>query len=196
MDEIWRLIPFALIALLPVPKCCFIVKRFCDIINLALCNRSSGVRELVIKMAKRYNLTRILAILGTILAWLPLAATIFFTLVRLIGGRAFMLDYLMPAELFPAAFVGGGLLLWAALRARSWRGLIACGLVGALVLLAATQALAVITGLASGETEPVGWPWALVTACLGGYTAALVAMGVGGVLLLRVLFKRERKTSN
>ncbi|MHB1357515.1 MAG: hypothetical protein ACYCZF_16220 [Anaerolineae bacterium] len=147
-------------------------------------------------MATRNNFTRILALLGTILVWFPLAATIFSSLLRLISGRVFLFDYLMPAELFPAAFIGGGLLLWAALRARSWRGLVAFGLAGALVLLVAGQTLAVITGLASGETEPEGWPWALVTTSLGGYTAALVVMGVGGVLLLRVLFKREGRTSD
>jgi hypothetical protein len=52
--------------------------------------------------------------------------------------------------------------------------------------------LAVVTGLASGETEPAGWPWALVLASLAGYALALVAMGVGGALLLRDLFRISR----
>ncbi len=38
--------------------------------------------------------------------------------------RIFRFDYLMPAELFPATLVGGGLLIWAALRAHSRRRLI------------------------------------------------------------------------
>jgi hypothetical protein len=49
--------------------------------------------------------------------------------------------------------------------------------------------LAVVTGLASGEAEPAGWPWVLVLASLAGYALALVAMGVGGALLLRDLFR-------
>jgi hypothetical protein len=52
--------------------------------------------------------------------------------------------------------------------------------------------LAVVTGLASGEAEAAGWPWALVLASLAGYTLALVAMGVGGALLLRDLFRISR----
>ena len=35
----------------------------------------------------------------------------------------FRFDYLMPVELFPAALIGGGLLVWVSLRARSRRGL-------------------------------------------------------------------------
>ena len=99
----------------------------------------------------------------------------------------FRFDYLMPAELFPAALVGGGLLMWAALRARSRRGIIGWGLGIAVGSLVGGQALAVATGLASGETEPTGWQWALVLASLGVYSLALVVIGVGGVLLLRDL---------
>jgi hypothetical protein len=51
-------------------------------------------------------------------------------------------------------------------------------------LLAGGQALAVVTGLASGETEPGGWQWVLVLASLAIYSLALVAVGLGGILLL------------
>lgn len=96
-------------------------------------------------------------------------------------------DWLMPAELFVVALVGGGALLWAAIRARSRRALIGWSLGIAVVSLVGSQALAVVTGLASGATEPAGWPWALVVALLALYSLALVAMGVGGVLLIRDL---------
>ena len=55
------------------------------------------------------------------------------------------------------------------------------------------QVLASVTRLASGETEPVGWPWALVLASLAIYSLALVVMGVGGLLLLRDLFRTRRR---
>jgi len=51
--------------------------------------------------------------------------------------------------------------------------------------------LAVVTGLASGEIEPVGWWWALTLASILGYILALVVMGIGGLLLLRELFKKR-----
>ena len=42
-----------------------------------------------------------------------------------------------------------------------------------------------------GRTEPTGWPWALVLASLALYVLALVILGVGGVLLVRDLFKAK-----
>jgi hypothetical protein len=110
----------------------------------------------------------------------------------LIRAGIFRLDYLMPAELFPLALLGGGLLLWAALRARARRWLIGGSLAGAVVLLFGSQALAVATGLAAGRIEPAGWPWALVLAALALYVVALIVLGVGGVLLLvRDLFRSQ-----
>ena len=104
----------------------------------------------------------------------------------------FRFDYLMPAELFPVALAGGCLLLWAALRARARRGLIGGSLGGAVILPVAGQALASSQAWPRAETEPTGWPWALVLASLALYVLALVVLGVGGVLLLRDLFKAAR----
>jgi hypothetical protein len=56
-------------------------------------------------------------------------------------------------------------------------------------LLVGGQVLAVVTGLASGETELTGWWWALVLASIVVYSLAVVVVGVGGVLLLRDLFE-------
>jgi hypothetical protein len=143
-------------------------------------------------MASRGVLTKTLAIVGTVLVWLPLLAPVLFSLVRYFQGRVFLFDYLIPAELFPMVLVGGGLLLWAALRARLHRGLIGWDLGIAVVLLVSGQALAVVTGLASGEIEPVGWQWVLVLGSIVGYTLAILLIGVGGLLLLRDLFKMPR----
>ena len=140
-------------------------------------------------MEKTSILTRILAIVGTVLVWFPILAPVLLSVARIIQGRIFLFDYLMSAELFPVAMAGGGLLLWAALRARSRRGIIGWGLGIAVSLLVGGQALAVVTGLASGDTEPTGWQWALVLASIGIYSLALVVIGVGGVLLVRDLIK-------
>lgn len=143
-------------------------------------------------MEKKDVLTKILAIAGTVFVWLPILAPIFFSVIRVLSGGRFLFDYLMPAEFFPVALVGGILLLWAALRARAYRRLIGWCLGIAVLLLVTSQALAVVTGLASGETEAVGWPWALVVISLVVYILALVAMAIGGILLLRDLFKTHR----
>ncbi len=143
-------------------------------------------------MEKKGVLTKILAIFGTALVWFPILVPILFSAVFLIQRGAFHFDYLMPAEFFPVALAGGGLLLWATLRARSRRRIIGWGLGIAVGLLVGGQALAVVTGLASGETEPAGWWWTLVLTSLAVYSLALVAMGVGGVLLLHDLYKSPR----
>ncbi len=143
-------------------------------------------------MEKKGVLTKILAIVGTVLVWFPILTPVLLSVAVIIKERMFRFDYLMPAELFPATLVGGGLLIWAALRRRSRRRLIGWGFGIAVGLLLGGQMLALVTGLASGETEPAGWWWALVLASIVVYSLALVVIGVGGVLLLRDLFKPSR----
>ena len=145
-------------------------------------------------MKNKGTFTKILAIMGTVLIWFPLLAPVLLSLILSISRGRFRIDYLMPAELFPFALAGGLLLLWAAIRARSQRGLIGWGLGIAAGLLVGGQALAVATGLASGETEATGWQWALVLGSLIAYILALIAVGVGGVLLLRTLYKPKKES--
>ncbi|MBN2085228.1 MAG: hypothetical protein JW748_08365 [Anaerolineales bacterium] len=138
-------------------------------------------------MEKRDALSKILAVAGAVLVWLPILAPFAFAGMRLARSGSFMFDYLMPAELFPAALLGGCLLLWAAWRARSRRGLIGWSLGLAVLFLFGSQALAVVTGLASGAVEPAGWPWALVLTVFAGFWVALLTLAVGGILLARGL---------
>jgi len=63
-------------------------------------------------MEKKGTLTKVLAIVGTVLAWFPLLALVLASAAVLLRGRVFHFDYLMPAELFPFALAGGVLLLW------------------------------------------------------------------------------------
>lgn len=143
-------------------------------------------------MEKKDILTKILAIAGTMLVWLPVLAPVLLFVAVTIRAGMFRVDYFMPAELFPAALAGGGLLLWAALRARSRQSLIGWGLGIAASLLAGGQLLAVVTGLASGETESSGWAWILVLASIFVYSLGLVMIGIGGLLLLRDLFRQAQ----
>ncbi|HEU0296538.1 MAG TPA: hypothetical protein VFR47_27625 [Anaerolineales bacterium] len=140
-------------------------------------------------MEKQGTLTKILAIAGTVLVWLPILAPIFFSAILFIQEQIFRFDYLMPAELFPAILLGGGLLIWAALRAHSHGKLIGWSLGIAAALLVGAQVLAEVTGLASGQTEPTGWLWALVIGALVAFVLAILGVAVGGILLLRDLFR-------
>jgi hypothetical protein len=145
-------------------------------------------------MDKRGVFSRVLAIAGTVLAWLPLAAPLVFGFVSLASDGRFRFDYLMPAEVFPVALVAGALLLAAAILARSHVRWIAASLAAAVLLLVASQAIAWFTGLASGRIEAVRWPWALTLVALVGYELAVAALGVGGALLVRGLFRKPPVT--
>jgi hypothetical protein len=146
-------------------------------------------------MGNKGVFTKMLAIVGAILVWFPILAPVLLLMAGLIGEGVFRFDYLIPAELFPFALLGGLMMLWASLRAKVHLKLIAWGLGAAVVLLGGSQGLAVVTGLANGTTTPGGWAWALVLAALIGFIIALVAVGIGGVLLLRDVYKRAPQTA-
>ncbi len=142
-------------------------------------------------MENKNILTKILAIAGTVLVWLPIAAPLLFSMVFFARAQIFRFDWLMPAELFLFALAGGGLLLSAALRAHSRTRLVAWGIGIAILMFFGSQSIAVVTGLASGEREPTGWIWITVLAALAIYTLAVILVGSGGILLLRDLFRKR-----
>ena len=137
--------------------------------------------------AEKSLLTIILAAAGTALVWFPVLALVLLSLYSLMEDGILRVDYLIPAELFPVVFVGGGLLIWAALREKSRRRIIGLGMAAAVGILFFGQILAVATGLASGAREPEGFIWMLVVASLLIYSLAVILIGIGGILLLRDL---------
>lgn len=141
-------------------------------------------------MEKTNWVTKTLAVVGTILVTIPVLTPIVFSLMRFISTRHFLFDYLMPAELGLAVLIGAGLLLWAAIRSKSYLKWIAWSLGSAIFLVFGSQALAVITGIASGRTEPAGWQYGIVLGGIIGYDLAVVALSIGGILLCRNLLKR------
>lgn len=146
-------------------------------------------------MGKRDGLTRFLAVTGTVLVWLPLLAPVFFSLLRLLERARLMFDYLMPAELFPVELLGGILLTVAAFMAGSRKKLIGWSLAAAILFLVGGQGLAVLTGLASGRTDPNGWQLSVVMFTLVLFILALVMLGIGGCLLIKDLSKRKMDQS-
>ncbi|MFN2138138.1 MAG: hypothetical protein ACK2UK_19440 [Candidatus Promineifilaceae bacterium] len=140
-------------------------------------------------MTNQDKFTKALAIVGTVLLWLPLLAPLLLGLYSLAQDGIYRLDYLMPAELFALVLAGGALLVWAARRAHAYFGQVAIGLLVAALALVAVQVTAEITGLASGATEVGGWQWALTLGLLALYILAVAATAVYGLLLLRRLFQ-------
>lgn len=87
-------------------------------------NHLPSIRQEEVTIEPRGTFTRILAVAGTVLAWLPILATVLTGLIGSLMRRRFMVDYLMPAELCFFALLGNGLLLCAVLRAHSHRKLV------------------------------------------------------------------------
>jgi hypothetical protein len=140
-------------------------------------------------MKDQTMLTKVLAVVGTLLVWFPILAPLVLGVITFFARGRFLFDYLMPAEIFPVALAGSLLLLWAGLRAHMRWKLIAWSLGIAVALLVVSQAIAVASGLASGAIEPRGFWLALVMTVFAGFVAALIAVAVEGILLLRDLFR-------
>ena len=136
-------------------------------------------------MAVRGSFNKILALTGTILAWFPLLFPLFLSIIFYLARGMLHFDYLMPAELFPLALLGAVLLLWAALRTWIHRKAIALSMAAAIVFFLGMNIIALFTGLASGTTEPSGWPWILVHLALLCYTLSLLVLAILGLLLFR-----------
>ena len=134
-------------------------------------------------MEKKNVFTRSLAIIGTILAWLPVAAPFIFGFISLASDGIFRFDYLMPAEFAFLAFAGGILLLWAAIRARSRVGIIAWGLGIAVIAMAVLMLV--------GDVVPGSLEYWLAMGMLLLNALAVVLLGIGGILLWRDLFHKE-----
>lgn len=143
--------------------------------------------------------TKLLAITGTVLVWAPFAFLAWTSISRSIALGRVRFDYLMIAELFPIAAVGALLLLVAAWMAHDRRGAIGWGLFTAIVGIAGGSGIAVLSGLASGETSPTdspGWWAATLVLIVGVTTIALIAVGVAGIALIRDLFSHGHGTSD
>jgi hypothetical protein len=143
-------------------------------------------------MGKDNFVARNMAMAGVLMVAIPILAPFVIAVAGLFRDRRSQFDYLMPAELFPVILIGGILLVAAAAMTRLHVRLAGWSLGLAAGLLIGSQALAVVTGLASGETKPAGWLWALVIAALAGYWLAIIALGVSGLLVLRDLFRESR----
>ena len=131
--------------------------------------------------------TQILATIGTVLIWIPIVLPIFISISRLISGERFVFDFLLPAELFAVILSGAILLIWAVILAKSHRIAVLVSLGIAIASLVSSQIVAVTTGLASGEVEPIGLPWIIVTALIGIYNFSVIAMGIAGIFLVQKL---------
>jgi hypothetical protein len=141
-------------------------------------------------MDNKNLLTKILAIAGLVLVWFTILSPLVLAIIFLASGGGFHFDFLMPAELFMVALVGGLLLLWGALRARMRVKWISWTLIAAVVVLVGGQVLAEITGLAKGVSGAAGWI-PVVLGMIVLYDLLIITLGVGGWCLCRDIIRKE-----
>jgi hypothetical protein len=128
---------------------------------------------------------RIATAAGTLLVWLPILFPLLLSLRFIVLMGRIRIDYLMPAELAPVFLVGALVLFFAAPRGSASRKSIVVSALLAVFFLVATQLTAVLTGLASGEREAVGWPLWLCNLFLASYTVSIIITGMHGIRLWR-----------
>ncbi|MCF7943512.1 MAG: hypothetical protein K9L21_03680 [Spirochaetia bacterium] len=147
-------------------------------------------------MEKNTVITKILVIIGLILVWLTVLTPIVLAVAALFVMGRFLLDYMMPAEMFAAALGGAILLFLAAVRVKERRILIGGASGAAIFMLFGAQLTAVLTGMASGEREAVGLPFIAAMGMLILYDLLLIPIGIGGILLLRDMIRDSRSSSS
>jgi hypothetical protein len=137
--------------------------------------------------------TRLVVIgLGVFLIFFPLAAPIILGGIYFVQNGHFMVDYLMPAELFPAGLVGALLLLLVAWGTKTkFRIILWIFLVG-ILLLVGSQAYAVVSGLASGEAPFSGLNQAIVLGMLALFVVCQFVLGVLGIQMFVKLRQKDK----
>jgi hypothetical protein len=131
-------------------------------------------------MGNKRVLTTVLGVLGVFLTLAPVLAGIVAS-IRL-GTTAL---WYVPAAGGPLVLIGGGLLVWASVRANAARKAVAWPYGAAVALWVAAAIAAPVTGLASGRVQEGGWESTLVTGLYAAYVLATVALGVAGSILVR-----------
>ena len=135
------------------------------------------------KNIKKFS--KALVIVATALVWFPIITPFFLTLIVLFSEGEFRFDFLMPAELFPLAFIGGIILLWFSRRTGAFQKQVAWSFGVAVAALVGSQAIAVATGIASGEREASGLFFTLIVSVYVVYLISHVALGIYGIKLFR-----------
>ncbi len=143
-------------------------------------------------MLKHGYIFKALAVIGTILLWIPIIFPILLAIISFFESGKFRFDYLMPAELFPSALLGAIILLVCSYKAKRYRRFLTWSFFAALIFLLSSQSIAVLTGLASGDVEPTPLLLTVVLIPLAVYSLLLIVMGTSGCLLCRDIFTEKK----
>lgn len=130
---------------------------------------------------KSKKMMKILTIIGTILLFVPFVFMVLTSIVGSIIRQKFLMDYLITMELFPVILIGSLMIVVVSFMAKINKKR-SIALTSLLCLsLIAPQAIAVVTGIASGDTPPQGAMWLLILFLVLMYNVILTAVCVNAV---------------
>lgn len=126
-----------------------------------------------------------LAWTGAVLATLPFVATVGLAIVGSIAEQRALFDWLMPAELAIATFVGALALVVVVWRSGLRRRAVGIALAASALFYALTAGVSIWTGLAEGTQAPEGWRLALVLTVYVAYVLAALTLAIEGWMIVR-----------
>jgi hypothetical protein len=136
------------------------------------------------------------AVIGTILIWLPVIFMLITGIIGSLRANQFLMDYLLPAELFFVEVIGCILLIIASLLANIMKKIIIIMSIVIVVVLPACQLIAVVSGMASGAMTPDGLIWYLVLGLLFIYDILIVVIGILGIRLIYMIHAAQGEIRN
>lgn len=139
---------------------------------------------------KGLRTTKAMAWTGTVLLCVPILLTLVTSLIGSLSSGRFLMDILMPAELFPIELGGAAFLVWSSRRSGYAKSRIAWGTGVMIGGLFASQGMAFLTGLARGDAEPEGWRLMVVMALMAVFVLAVISLCITGVRLIHHLNQR------
>jgi len=131
---------------------------------------------------------KIMVIVGTILLFFPIVFMLVSGIVKSIQTGEFLMDFLLPLELFFCPIIGVALLAMPAWKEKLERKLLIIISATLVFIFLAIMIGAVVSGLASGETEMNTLAWVLSGIAMGIFSLAQIGAGIVGLMLFRKQF--------
>jgi len=140
-------------------------------------------------MKNKSLISKIIAITGTILIWIPIIVPVSFTIIFLIIKGKFAFDFLMPMELIFCVIIGAILLIIASIIMKFKWKIIGISLGTIISIFILVQFIAEITGIASGEAGMTPLLYFIMITFVIIYIISLIILCISSINLVKKLLK-------
>lgn len=142
------------------------------------------------KMKFKEQALRMATLLSSFLLLAPIAFMLIISMHPLITEGKLLIDFLIPLEVFPIVFAGAGILTLIACKTNIYKKRICTMAVLLVVMFVGGQYIAVVTGIADGNSPASGWPLIIVYATIIFFDVLTVIIGIQGICLYKKLRNR------